>query len=127
MFNSLELRSPFLDFELADFVNSLPQAFKYKGRHTKYLFKKLLENKLPKEIIYRKKKGFGIPIAEWLCTDLKPLTLEMLSEKRIKEQGLFNYKYIKQLLEDHFSHKKDNRKPIWTLLVFQLWYENFFK
>ncbi len=127
MFNSLELRSPFLDFELANFVNSLPQKFKYRGKHTKYILKKLLEKKLPQEIIYRKKKGFGIPIAEWLCTELKPLTLEMLDKKRIEEQGLFNYSYIKQLLDDHFAHRKDNRKLIWTLIVFQLWYNEWIK
>lgn len=121
MFNSLEVRAPLLDYKVVDFVNSLPLNFKMKGLKTKYILKKLMADKLPEKIIYRQKKGFGLPLAVWLGGELKPLVLDLLSETRIKNQGLFNYQYIDQLLNDHFSRRADNRKLIWTLVVFQMW------
>ena len=126
MFNSLEVRAPFLDYQLANFINTLPINFKLKGVKTKYILKKLMEGKLPQDIIYRKKKGFGMPIAAWLSGDLKPLVQELLSEEKIKNGGLFDYHYIKRLLTNHFEHKEDNRKLIWTLLVFEMWREKWF-
>lgn len=125
MYNSLEVRSPLLDTELVDFVNGLPLDWKLKGFTTKYLFKKLLTGKLPKDIVWRKKKGFGIPLASWLSKELKTFTLDLLGEARIKQQGLFDYAYINKLLEDHFSCRADNRKLIWSLIVFQLWHEKW--
>ena len=92
---------------------------------TKYILKKLMKDKLPREIVFRKKKGFGIPLAQWISGDLKPLVLDLLSEKRIKERGLFDYKYVSKLLEDHFSNRADNRKLIWTLMVFELWFKKW--
>jgi asparagine synthase (glutamine-hydrolysing) len=106
---------------VVDFVNSLPLVWKLKGFTKKYIFKKMMAGKLPKNIVYRKKKGFGIPLAGWLSKELKPLALDLLSEARIKRSGLFNYQYINKLLDDHFSRRADNRKLIWSLMVFQLW------
>jgi len=79
MFNSLEVRAPFLDWPLVDFINGLPLDYKFRGRQSKYILKKLMEDKLPKEVVYRPKKGFGIPIAEWLTKQVRPLMLELLS------------------------------------------------
>ncbi|MFA4818127.1 MAG: asparagine synthase (glutamine-hydrolyzing) [Parcubacteria group bacterium] len=125
MFNSLEVRAPFLDTTVVDFANSLPLNLKLRGLTTKFILKKLMEDKLPKEIVQRKKKGFGVPLAEWLADDLEPLITELFSEKKINEQGLFNYQYINKLLDDHFSRRTDNRKLIWTLAVFQMWQEKW--
>jgi len=127
MLNSLEVRTPFLDYECVDFANSLPNNFKLKHGQGKYILKKLLKNKLPKEILERRKKGFGIPLATWLANDLKSLLLEKFEKNKIEAEGLFNHKYIENLLDNHFNRKQDNRKQIWTLLVFELWYENFLK
>ena len=126
MYNSLEVRAPFLDTDVVEFLVNVPLSFKLHGFTTKYLLKKLMEDKLPREIVFRKKKGFGIPLAEWLSGELKPLVLEMLSEERLNKQGLFDITYVKGLLDDHFSKKADNRKPIWTLLVFQMWYDRWY-
>ncbi|MBT4516378.1 MAG: asparagine synthase (glutamine-hydrolyzing) [Candidatus Komeilibacteria bacterium] len=126
MFNSLEVRAPLLDYNVVDFANSLPVDFKLKGRQSKYILKKLMEGKLPDNIIYRKKKGFGMPMAEWLSGDLKPLALKLLSKERVERAGLFNYKYIEILLNDHFERRRDNRKLIWTLMVFEMWREKWF-
>lgn len=125
MFNSLEVRAPFLDVNVVNFVNSLPLDFKLNGFKTKYILKKLMQDKLPNEIINRKKKGFGMPIAEWFNNDLKPLLTDMLSPEKIKKEGLFNYQYIEKILKDHFSCRVDNRKLIWTLLIFQMWREKW--
>ena len=127
MFNSLEVRSPFLDTRVVDLVNGVPFKLKFSGLKTKYILKRLMSDKLPREIVFRRKKGFGIPLAEWINDDLKPLVLELLSERAIKEQGLFNYEYVHELLGDHFARRADNRKPIWTLMAFQLWWNRWYK
>jgi len=125
MYNSLEVRAPLIDYRVVDFVNNIPIDMKIKGLKTKYILKKLMQDKLPKEIINRPKKGFGMPIAQWLCKELKPLALDLLSEEKLAKQGIFDYNYVNRLLADHFSHKKDNRKLIWTLMVFQMWQEKW--
>ena len=126
MYNSLEVRAPFLDTDIVELLVNLPLSFKLHGFTSKYLLKKLMEDKLPHDIVYRKKKGFGIPLAEWLSGELKPIVLDMLGEERLKEQGLFDPVYIKGILDDHFSKKADNRKLVWTLLVFQMWYVRWY-
>jgi len=127
MFNSLEVRAPFLDVELVEFVNSLPSKYKYRKMTRKYILKKMLENKLPHDIIYRQKKGFGIPLAKWIKEDLKGEILDTFSQDKIKREGIFNHKFINNLLSSHLSGKKDNRKQIWTLYVFEKWFENNIK
>ena len=126
MFNSLEVRAPFLDTGVVDLANSLPINFKLRGLTTKYILKKMMQDKLPKEIVFRQKKGFGVPMARWISNELKPLILEKLSEEKIRREGLFNYQYINKLLNDHFSGRADNRKQIWPLLVFELWREKWY-
>ena len=121
----LEARAPFLDYQLVDFINSLPVDYKFRGWQTKYIFKKMMEDKIPKNIVYRPKKGFGMPIAKWMNKELRNFTLGLFEEARIKNQGIFDYSYVKQLLEEHFSGKKDNRKLLWTLMVFQMWHEKW--
>jgi len=127
MKNSLEVRSPFLDPNLVKFANSLPFSFKLKGFTTKYILKKLMEDKLPGSIVYRKKKGFGIPLSHWLRNELKEFCDGLLSEEKIKNQGLFNYNYIARLKQEHFDENKDNRKKLWTLMAFMIWYERFMR
>lgn len=124
MYNSLEERSPFLDFRLVDFANSLPHKMKLKGLNSKHIFKKAMEGKLPTAIIHRKKKGFGIPLAAWLKNDLKDFMLETLSESNIKETGFINYSIVRCLINDHLSGKIDNKKILWNLIVFIRWFKN---
>lgn len=125
MANSLEVRAPFLDVELIEFVNRLPDQLKIKGLKTKYILKKALAKKLPMNIIERPKKGFGVPISAWFKNELKPMLLDEFNADRIRRDGLFNSQFIQNLLNDHFQGKKDNRKEIWTLLMFQLWKKNY--
>jgi len=125
MANGLEVRCPLLDQEFVEFACRLPTKYKLKGLKTKYLLKKAARGILPNEIIDRRKKGFGIPITRWLRNELKDFMLDSLEETKIKRQGFFNYAYIKKLIDDHLEKKKDNRKALWTLLVFQIWHENY--
>jgi asparagine synthase (glutamine-hydrolysing) len=125
MANGLEVRSPLLDRDVVEFVCRLPMEYKLNGLKTKYILKKAAEEFLPRNIVYRKKKGFGVPLAQWLTGDLREFMLDHLSRERIQRQGIFHYPYIKQLIDEQVTKAKDNREPLWTLLVFQMWYENY--
>lgn len=125
MATGLEVRCPLLDHHFVEFVCRLPMDYKLKGMKTKYLLKKATEGFLPRKVIYRKKRGFGIPVAKWLTGTLREFMLDYLGEERIKRHGLFNYVTIRRLIEEQLSKKKDNREPLWTLLVFQIWYERY--
>jgi len=123
----LEVRAPFLDYQLVEFVNSIPARLKLKGFTTKYLFKKLMQKRIPRDIVYRRKKGFGIPVAKWIRKELKDFTLDLFNHVKINQEGIFNHSFINQLLREHFSGKKDNRKLLWTLMAFEMWYEKWHK
>ncbi|MBU4580259.1 asparagine synthase C-terminal domain-containing protein, partial [Patescibacteria group bacterium] len=125
MYNSLEARAPFLDFRLADFVNSLPLDYKLRGLETKYILKELMKDKLPKNIVYREKKGFGVPLTRWLKKDLKEYMLEILSRQEINKTNLFDYDFVDKVVKDHLNNKKDNRKILWNLIVFQNWAKRY--
>jgi len=125
MAHGLEVRVPFLDHRFVELVAGLPEGWKLKGFTTKYLWKKAIRDRIPDEIGKRGKKGFGIPIARWLCGELRDLMLDLLSERRLKKQGIFNPSVVKTLVSDHLAHRADNRKKIWNLLIFQLWWDNF--
>ena len=126
MQNSLEVRSPFLDHEVVNYVNQLPSEFKLKGRTSKFLLRELMKNKLPEKITKRGKQGFTVPMGKWCNTHWKSLLLDVLSEQEIKKAGLLQYDYVKQLLEQNFQHKKNNGRKLYTLLTWQLWYKKYF-
>lgn len=127
MLSGLEVRAPFLDKDVVEFVNSLPYQYKIKGFTTKYILKKLMKGRLPDEIIHRKKKGFGIPLSAWLSGPLKGLLLELLSKERIRAAGIFNPHEVERLKREHLEGKRDNRKKLWNILCFEMWRENFLK
>ena len=122
---SLEVRAPFLDYELVEFIMNLPSSLKLRRFTSKYLLKKVMKDFLPKEVIGRKKKGFGIPIAKWVKGPLRELFGDLLSYDRIKREGFLNPDYVTCLLRDHLANKKDNRKQLWTLLVWELWMNRY--
>ena len=125
MASSLEVRAPFLDHELVEFVMSLPSALKLKGLTSKYILKKAMKGWIPDEVINRPKKGFGVPIAKWVKRELREIFEDFLSPDRIKREGFFTPAYVTLLLQDHLSNKKDNRKQLWTLLVWELWFSRY--
>jgi asparagine synthase (glutamine-hydrolysing) len=122
---SLETRAPFLDPRVGQFAASIPVEYKLKGKSGKVVLKEAMKDLLPHDILHRPKKGFGIPIAEWLKGRLNPLMHEMLDGKRLNQQGLFDPDYVQKLINEHESGKASHHKELWTLLVFQLWSDNF--
>ncbi len=122
MLKSLEVRAPFLDTKVAEFAARLPLQYKLKGLKRKYILKKSCANLLPKEILTRNKRGFQIPVAAWLRGSLRPMVEELLGERFLQEQSVFNVPYIRELVNTHMSGKKDLRKPLWTLLALQMWW-----
>lgn len=115
---SLEARTPFLDVDLAEFVLRLPANYKKHKR----ILRHVMAGRLPNEILTRKKQGFGIPIGRWLMRE-KSIARQVLSQARIESSGIFVYSAINNLLIAHELGKKDYRKKIWALIMFQLWYE----
>ncbi len=124
---SLEVRAPFLDPRVAQFAASIPIDYKLKGNKGKYILKKAVEPLLPASILKRPKKGFGIPIAEWLKGRLNPLLHDLLDPSRLRDQGLFDPKFVAKLIGEHESGAASHHKQLWTLLVFQLWIDNFLR
>ncbi len=122
---SLEVRAPFLDPRVAEFAASLPVNYKLRGRTTKYILKKAVEPMLPRFVTRRGKKGFGVPVAEWIKGSLRPLARDLLSPERMRRSGLFNPAYVSRLLDEHERGLANHRKPLWTLLMFELWQESF--
>jgi asparagine synthase (glutamine-hydrolysing) len=124
---SLETRAPFLDPRVGQFAASLPLDYKLRGSEGKFILKRSVETLLPSDILYRAKKGFGIPIAEWLKGSLNALMRDLLEPKRLKEQGIFDPSYVETLITEHEKGIASHHKQLWTLLVFQLWHAKFLK
>jgi asparagine synthase (glutamine-hydrolysing) len=122
---SLETRAPFLDPRVAQFAASIPVEYKLRGKHGKVILKEAMKDLLPHDILHRPKKGFGIPIAEWLKGRLNSLMHDMLAPERLTSQGLFNADYVQRLIREHETGAASHHKELWTLLVFQLWLDNF--
>jgi asparagine synthase (glutamine-hydrolysing) len=127
MANGLEVRCPFLDYELVNFVFTLPEDYKI----TKSLRKRILQDSyremLPNELYNRPKKGFEVPLLKWLRREMKSLIVDdLLSKKRIEEQGIFDYPEIEKLTRQLFSSSPgDVHARIWALVVFQWWWKKF--
>ncbi len=121
MMHSLEVRAPFLDTDLVEFVSRLPYRLKIRNGRRKYLLKRAFSGILPRRIVHRPKRGFLIPTALWLQGPLRPLVEEHLGENWLKRQGLFKPAAVRRLLEEHSSGRADRRNEIWTLLNLQLW------
>ncbi|WP_308621598.1 asparagine synthase (glutamine-hydrolyzing) [uncultured Desulfovibrio sp.] len=121
MLHSLEVRAPFLDRDVAEFAARLPVSLRLRGFRRKYLLKKAFAGLLPPEILHRNKRGFQIPVAEWLRGTLRPLMDDLLGERALAAQGLFAPAAVRALVDAHCSGRADLRKPLWTLMVLQLW------
>ncbi len=122
MLNSLEVRAPFLDRAVAEFTLRLPSRFKLKGFQRKYILKKTFSKLLPPEILHRNKRGFQIPVAHWLRGRMRPLMEDLLSGPSLTAQGIFDPAALRRLMDAHIRGDRDLRVPLWTLMVFQLWW-----
>lgn len=125
MANSLEARSPFLDHHLIEFAASLPENVKQQGKDTKSLLKKVAARLVPKDVIYRPKMGFGVPIKYWLGNELQSFTREVLLSEKAVKRGLFDRHVVERLIDEQKRDEKDNSWKIWTLLMLELWFQRF--
>jgi asparagine synthase (glutamine-hydrolysing) len=124
---SLEARVPFLDLELMKLVESIPQKYKIRNRVQKYLLKKAVTKWIPQEIIDRKKVGFTTPLDEWFQNNLKKETEERLLSEGSACRQFFDVKVISRMINDHFEQKEDYKRPLFSFLTFEIWYEQFIK
>lgn len=123
MLNSLETRTPFLANDLVEFAFSLPTSYKLQGKNKKRILKDTFKDLFPEGYDKLPKSGFGVPIREWFRNEMKEEIYDLLSENKIRTQGLFNSGYVKQILDEHISGKVDRKSEIWCLYVFQKWIE----
>jgi len=125
MASSLEVRAPFLDVDLVEFLSRVPPRLKLRRFETKRLLKRAMADVLPPGIAGRAKKGFGVPIGKWFRAELRESLQDELSPERLRRQGLFEPTAVQLLLREHMSGRRDHRKPLWTLFVFQLWHRRW--
>lgn len=123
---ALETRNPLLDYRVVENSFSIPHHYKYNNRNKKYILKEILYQYVPKTLIERPKKGFSIPMHEWLHHDLKDQLRDILCKERIKRQGIFDIEQIKRFYKTF--EKSDGRimdDIMWSMLMFQLWYDEY--
>lgn len=128
MANGLEVRSPFLDHHVVEFAFGIPSEYKIDGKKRKKIVKEAFRNLLPPEIYNRGKKGFEIPMLDWFRNELNSLIFEdLLNEKFVKEQGIFEYEFIHKMKKQLNSNASSNIvEQLWVLIVFQHWYKKYF-
>lgn len=127
MANSLEVRVPFLDHHVVNYVFSLPSEFKIYNGNRKRILKDTFKDALPPELFKRKKQGFEVPLLKWFRGDLKnKIANELLSEERVRSQGIFNAQYVEALKQKLFSSSPvEAVAQIWGLMVFQHWHKKY--
>jgi asparagine synthase (glutamine-hydrolysing) len=125
MANSLEARTPFLDYRLVEFAAGLPSDLKLKGLQAKYILKRCMASKLPRAVLNRKKEGFSIPMKNWLKQELRPLMQDLLSTARMKNGGFFNPSYVQKLMTDHLKGVANHSHQLWSLMMFEIWQDSY--
>jgi asparagine synthase (glutamine-hydrolysing) len=129
MASSVEVRVPFLDRELAEFVAwNVPPALKLKGRlwpTTKYILRQAMRDVLPREVLRQPKAGFAAPADYWLAHDLREMLDDLLSPEQVRDRGIFQPQRIRRLVEEHRSGWRDWSMQLWQLLTFELWMQTF--
>jgi asparagine synthase (glutamine-hydrolysing) len=124
MLNSIECRSPFLNKELWQFTNKLPENYLIRGWNKKHILKEAFKNDFPDNFLNKSKKGFGVPVGDWLRGFLKQELLSYTEKNVLIDQDLFNVDYIQRLVINHLDQKHDNTFKVWCFYCFQKWYFN---
>jgi len=119
MAHSLEVRVPLLDHKFVEWISGLPPEMKLRGQEGKYIFKKSLAPHLPKDVLYRQKMGFGVPLAKWFRGPLKERLRSSIVEGGLSQRGMFNQAYLEQLVDQHQSGRRDHSAILWSLMMFE--------
>lgn len=125
MANSLEARSPFLDHNVIEFAASLPEKLKLRRLKPKSLLKKLAANLVPREVVYRRKMGFGVPIGDWFRGGMKEFIREALLSRKALDRGIIEPVMLRKYVDEHTTGQHDHAFQIWTLLMLELWFQRF--
>ena len=122
---NLEVRVPFLNVEMLELAARMPASLKLRGLKRKYILKKAAETLLPREVVWRKKAGFGAPIRSWLRGPLQPMVDDLLSEEAIRRRGLFRPKEVRRIIDLNLSGREDYNLQVFQLLNLELWHREF--
>jgi len=122
---NLEVRVPFLNHVLMELAARMPPSLKLRGLKRKYILKRAAEKLLPKEIVWRKKAGFGAPIRSWLRGPLKPMVEDLLSEETVRRRGLFQPAAVQQIISANQTGQEDYNLQVFQLLTLELWQREF--
>lgn len=123
---SLETRAPLLDHKLIEFVCSrIPASLKMNQHGTKVIFKRAVSDLVPAELLNRPKQGFGVPIQQWINTELRDYIRDALTDRRAHERGYFNARYVDLLFDEHNRGRRDHSTQLWTLFMLELWHRTF--
>lgn len=125
MANSLEARSPLLDHKVIEFAASLPENLKMKRFQTKYLLKKVAARLVPREVVYRQKMGFGVPIGKWFRGEMKDFVHSVLLSEVALKRGITNPATVARWIHEHETGTADHTHRIWGLLMLELWFQQF--
>jgi len=121
MAHSLEVRPPFLDHRLVEFAATLPERFKIRGGRLKFVLRELMKDRLPRAVLTRRKEGFDMPAHHWLRTVLRPLLVETLSERNVRESGVFSWEAVNGAVRAHLDRRANLGYHLWGLLILFLW------
>jgi asparagine synthase (glutamine-hydrolysing) len=125
MAHGLEVRSPLCDYDLVDFVTSLPSSFRLKGRRSKHIFKEVAAAWVPACIVNRRKRGFDSPVGEWIKGELRDFTQTFLSRENLRRSALLNPEEVAVLLGDHLSGRRNYSLQLWSILALEAWYRMY--
>ncbi|HYM60917.1 MAG TPA: asparagine synthase (glutamine-hydrolyzing) [Thermoanaerobaculia bacterium] len=125
MLSSVEARAPFLDRDVTQYALSLAPNLRVRRFETKWILKKAAERWLPRDVIYRRKRGLSVPIASWLNHGLAAEVDRLLDPDRLRAQGLIDPAYASELLAEHRTGRANHAKPLWALVMFQYWIERW--
>jgi asparagine synthase (glutamine-hydrolysing) len=121
MATSLEARCPILDHRVVEFSWQLPNSAKVRGGQGKWILRQVLDRYVPRHLIDRPKQGFDVPIGAWLKGPLRPWASDLLSEPRLRSQGLLDARRVRNCWLDHLSGRRDHSRPLWAVLMLQSW------
>ncbi|HEY8203734.1 MAG TPA: asparagine synthase C-terminal domain-containing protein, partial [Pyrinomonadaceae bacterium] len=127
MATSVEARVPFLDHHLIEYAMGLPRELKVKGATGKHILKRALESILPRDLLYKPKRGFGAPAREWFRGPRGEDLVQLVMNSRIRERDLFDYKFVERLVDQHRREQNDWSAHLWCLLNLSVWYDRWIK
>ena len=125
MAHSLEVRAPLSDFELVNFVTSLPIGYRLKGNHSKHIFKQVSRRWIDPAIVERKKVGFDSPVGQWFKDELRPFLTGFMAPEQLAQSGLLNPPAVQRLIADHMAGRRDYSLQLWSLVTLEAWYRMY--